>query len=209
MRVVDYSRTVTIPNDPGTSPGTATAQPTAAQPPIGQPPVGQSPVVQSPVLQPAGGQPTVVQPAAGQPTVNSPAPAQAAESAKRKLPELNSWGGFALITAVTTAIGLLEYAVVGSIGWLTGIFFVAASAFVALAIKPADMPTAVISPPIAFLVAAVLSAQPSIIGSAGNFWVLQATSVVTALAFNAPWVFGGTLVALAIVLFRRYAMGRK
>lgn len=141
------------------------------------------------------------------PTVTSAA--SAPKTSRRRLPELTSWGGFGIITAVTTAVGLVEYAVVGSLGWLTGIFFVAACAFVALAIRPADMPTAVISPPIAYLVAAVLSAQPSIIGSAGNFWVLQATSVVTALAFNAPWVFGGTLLALVIVLFRRYAMGRK
>ena len=150
---------------------------------------------------------TAAEPSAGTPSVtvsNRPA-----TSTTRRLPELNSWGGFGVITAVTTAVGLLEYAAVGSIGWLTGIFFVAASAFVALAIRPADMPTAVISPPIAFLVAAVLSAQPWIVGSAGNFWVLQATSLVTALAFNAPWVFAGTLTALAIVLFRRYAMGRR
>ena len=171
--IVDYSRCVPISNDPGTSPGTATA------------------------AEPSSSTPSVT--VSGKPASN----------VKRQLPELNSWGGFAVITAVTTAIGLLEYAIVGSIGWLTGIFFVAASAFVALAIKPQDMPTAVISPPIAYFVAAILAAQPSIIGSTGNFWVLQATSLVTALAFNAPWVFGGTLVALGIVVFRRYAMGRK
>lgn len=171
---MDYSRTVPISNDPGTTPGTATAT---------GPSSSSTPYV------------TV--------TDNGRAPTP------RRLPELNSWGGFAVTTAVTAVIGLIEYAIVGSIGWLTGIFFVGASAFVALAIKPADLATAVISPPIAYFVAAIISAQPSIIGSTGNFWVLQATSLVTALAFNAPWVFAGTLVALGIVLFRRYAMGRK
>lgn len=113
-----------------------------------------------------------------------------------------------MITAVTTTAGLLEYAIVGSLGWFTGIFFVLASMFVALAIKPADMPTAVISPPIAFLVSAVIAAQPWIVGSAGNFWILQVTSLATAMAFNAPWVFGGTLAALGIVLYRRFVMKR-
>lgn len=125
-----------------------------------------------------------------------------------RLPSLNAWGGFAIITAATSLIGIVEYGVVGSIGWLTGVVFFIATVFVALAIRMRDVATAVISPPLAFFTAAVISAQPWLAGETGNFWLLQGTSLITALAFNAPWVFGATLTALVIALFRYYVMHR-
>lgn len=125
-----------------------------------------------------------------------------------RLPELNAWGGFALIAIATSLIGVVEYGIVGSIGWLTGVVFFLSSVFVALAIRMSDIVTAVISPPLAFFVAAIVSAQPWLTGETGNFWLLQGTSLLTALAFNAPWVFAGTLAALLIALFRAYVMHR-
>lgn len=132
----------------------------------------------------------------------------AKKSSGSRLPALNAWGGFALITAATSLIGVVEYGIVGSIGWLTGVVFLVSTIFVALAIRMRDIATAVISPPLAFFVAALVSAQPWLAGETGNFWLLQGTSLITALAFNAPWVFAGTFAALAIALFRAFVMHR-
>jgi len=130
------------------------------------------------------------------------------QSTPKKLPPLTSLGGFLIIAIATSLVGIVEYGIVGSIGWLTGFVFLVASIFVALAIRIEDIITAVISPPLAFFTAAIVSAQPWLWGDTGNFWVLQGTSLITALAFNAPWVFAGTLAALVIAVFRSRVLHR-
>lgn len=136
-------------------------------------------------------------------------PAQPTSQRSSRLPALNAWGGFGIITVATSLIGIVEYGIVGSIGWLTGVVFFISTVFVALAIRMRDIATAVISPPLAFFVASIVSAQPWLTGETGNFWLLQGTSLITALAFNAPWVFAGTFTALVIALFRAFVMHRK
>lgn len=121
---------------------------------------------------------------------------------------MGTWGGFFIITIATAVIGLLEVLARDSVGVFTGVAFIAASAIVAATIRPADLWTAVISPPLAYLVALIIASQPEAIGKSGNLWLHEATAVLTGLAFNAPWVFVGTGIALIIVLVRRSHLRR-
>ena len=140
--------------------------------------------------------------------MSSDAPVRPPTPAARRESRLGSWVGFIILTAVTTVTAMVEMAAAGALSWLTGVVFTATSAFIALTIRPRDLATAVISPPLAFLVAVIISAQSSVIGASGNLWLLEATTILTNLAFNAQWVFIGTGVALVIVLFRRAALRR-
>ncbi len=121
---------------------------------------------------------------------------------------INTWVGFLILAVVTTVVASVEMVTIGSLGWFTGIAFVAACIVVAFFIRRSDLSTAVISPPLAFLVAIVISAQFAAVGAAGNLWLHEATTMITSLAFNAPWVFAGTGAALIIVLMRGAAARR-
>lgn len=123
--------------------------------------------------------------------------------------KLGTWAVFFLIFAVTTAAGLVDAYINGSIGWVTGAAFVVAATLGALLVRRRDLATAVISPPLAFLFALIVGSQPTLLGNGGNALVKQASSLASGLAFNAPWIFGGTAVALVIVLLRGARFRRK
>jgi membrane protein implicated in regulation of membrane protease activity len=114
-----------------------------------------------------------------------------------------TWSVFILILAATTLAGFADEFLFGGSTWLTGAVFVASSILAALLVRRRDMVTAVISPPLAFLVALLITAQADALRGGGNLFVKEASALVTGLAFNAPWVFGGTLAALVIVAVRR------
>lgn len=136
-----------------------------------------------------------------QPTVSSPAaPKNSATPSGRGL---SSWGGFGILAVGTTLAGFLEMSLAGALGWLTGGVFTILCALVALGLRRQDLTTAVISPPLAYLFAVIVSAQVAVVGSSGNFWLLEATTILSGLAFNAQWVFLGTGLALAIMAMRR------
>ncbi|MDQ1250615.1 MAG: hypothetical protein QG597_4994 [Actinomycetota bacterium] len=129
--------------------------------------------------------------------------------AARRESKLGSWVGFIILSSLTTVAALIEMSMAGAMSWFTGVVFTLTSAFVAFTIRPRDLATAVISPPLAFLVAVIISAQPAVIGASGNLMLLEATTMLTSLAFNAQWVFVGTGVALVIVLVRRSSLRRQ
>lgn len=112
-------------------------------------------------------------------------------------------GGFGVIAVGTTLAGFLEMTLAGALGWLTGAVFTVLCVLVALTLRRQDLTTAIISPPLAYLFAVIVSAQVAVIGSSGNFWLLEATTILSGLAFNAQWVFLGTGLALAIMAARR------
>ena len=116
---------------------------------------------------------------------------------------MTAWIGFGIIAVLTTIVAVIESSVGGAPSWVTGVVFTIASGFVAATIRRQDLSTAVISPPLAFLTAIIIATQTSVIGASGNLWLLEATTILTGLAFNAQWVFLGTGVALVIVLVRR------
>lgn len=110
---------------------------------------------------------------------------------------------FLIIFGMTTIVGLVDMYLNRQFTYLTGGAFVIASAIGAILVRPRDIWTAVISPPIAFLLALIVSGQPTTIGDTGQLLLREASLIATGLAFNAPYVFGGTIVALIIVLIRR------
>lgn len=121
---------------------------------------------------------------------------------------LTSWGGFVIIAVVTTLAALLEVSLTGEVSWLSGGALTVTSAFVAFAIRRQDLATAIISPPLAYLLAVIVSAQVAVVGASGSFWLLEATTILSGLAFNAQWVFFATGLAAVIVFLRRMAERR-
>lgn len=123
-------------------------------------------------------------------------------SAPKSQRGLGSWGVFFLICGITTVVGLVDMTVNREFTLMTGVSFVAASVIGALIIRPSDLSMAVIAPPIAFLIALLIAGQPSTLSGSGSLLVREASLLGTGLAFNAPFIFGGTAAALVIVLIR-------
>ncbi len=122
---------------------------------------------------------------------------------------LGTWGAFLLVAGITTVVGFVDMTLNRDFTWFTGAAFVIASILGALMVRPRDLWTAVITPPIAFLVALLIAGQPTTIAGSGSLLIREASLVGTGLAFNAPFIFGGTVAALAIVLIRRAIIGKR
>ncbi|MFA7267590.1 MAG: DUF6542 domain-containing protein [Candidatus Nanopelagicales bacterium] len=140
------------------------------------------------------------------PTAANPSQVTAPTQAERGL---GTWGVFLLVTGITTVVGLFDMTMNREFTWFTGAAFVVASILGALMVRPRDLWTAVITPPIAFLVALVIAGQPTTITGSGSLLIREASLIGTGLAFNAPFIFGGTVAALIIVLIRRAIIGKR
>lgn len=108
-----------------------------------------------------------------------------------------------IITGVTTAAAVIDMMVNRRLTIITGIAFVLVCLFAAIKVRPSDLWTAVITPPLAFLAALIISGQITALSGTGDLLLREASVVATGLAFNAPFVFGGTIAALIVVLIRR------
>ncbi len=143
------------------------------------------------------------QPGHGAHGANARPPGLDGSAAPHAQGRFGTWSVFFLILAATTLAGFADEFLFGASTWLTGAVFVGASILAALLVRRRDMVTAVISPPLAFVVALLITAQADALRGGGNLFVKEASALVTGLAFNAPWVFGGTLAALVIIAARR------
>lgn len=94
------------------------------------------------------------------------------------------------------ALGSLDALLLGSLT-VYGVLFVPVCVLTAMWIRPSDLVTAPMVAPIAF--AAGLLPLASRGGGVGD----QVMSLVTALATQAGWLYGGTLIAGLIVTVRR------
>jgi hypothetical protein len=142
-----------------------------------------------------------VVPAAGGESPSSDAgPARGAHAA----PGIRPSGVWLVVLGVTVVMGLADALVVGrtQLGWLTGVSLLAASAYGALVVRQQDAIVAVIAPPLAFFLATITAGQLTL-PPTGDLLVREAFMIITTLGANAVWIFGSTLVALAIVLVRR------
>ena len=126
-----------------------------------------------------------------------------------QLPEADSGRGlgtfvvFLIIAGLTSVVGFLDMQLNRQFTWITGAVFVGACIIGAVSVRRRDLWTAVIAPPLAYLVALLIAGQPSTLGSTGSLIIREVSLVATGLAFNAPFIFGGTIAALIIVLIRR------
>ncbi|ARQ68837.1 hypothetical protein CAG99_08145 [Streptomyces marincola] len=109
---------------------------------------------------------------------------------RRRLPRprLTGLGCGVLATVTMVAAGRLCH-LLGGAPTLYGVVFVAASVAAAVWVRPADLVCAPIAAPIAFAAGLLLSAGPA--------------DTVAQLALRAPWVFLGTLAAVAITAVRK------
>lgn len=116
---------------------------------------------------------------------------------------------FLIIAGATTLAGFADMFINRQFTWLSGVTFVVASIIAALLVRQRDLWTAVIAPPLAYLTALLIAGQPSTLTSAGSLIIREVSLVGTGLAFNAPYIFGGTLAALIVVLIRRSSFRKK
>ncbi|WP_324787440.1 DUF6542 domain-containing protein [Streptomyces sp. H51] len=132
---------------------------------------------------------------------SAPPPADAA----RRLPNprLTGLGGGLFSCAAMFALGCVDAVLFGSSLTAYGVLFLPVCALTAAWIRRGDLVTAPIVVPIAFTVGLAVVAD----GKGGPAaWLM---GLVTALATQAGWLYGGTLVASAIVAVRRLrAAGR-
>ncbi|MER6994273.1 DUF6542 domain-containing protein [Streptomyces sp. NPDC000410] len=112
-------------------------------------------------------------------------------------PRLTGIGAGLFASAVMLLIGSLDQLLFDGSAVVYGVLFLPVSALTALWVRSADLVSAPISVPIAFTVGLVpVSGGPSGIGG-------QVMAVVTALAVQAGWLYGGTLVAGLITTVRK------
>jgi hypothetical protein len=110
---------------------------------------------------------------------------------------------YILIIGVTLLVAFVNALVAsGGIGWPTGAAMLAVTIYCALKVRREDDLVVIITPPIAFFVAAITAAQV-FIGSAERSLLNRAVVAFFTLADNWIWIIGTTLVALVIVVVRR------
>ncbi|TVZ82747.1 hypothetical protein FB157_12456 [Streptomyces sp. BK340] len=112
-------------------------------------------------------------------------------------PRLTGLGGGLFCTVVMFLLGLLDQLLFGASLTLYGVLFLPVCALTALWVRGSDLLTAPVVVPISFAVGLF----PAVDGSGGLLGRLM--GLVTGLATQAGWLYGGTLVAGVIVLARR------
>ncbi|MDK0521879.1 DUF6542 domain-containing protein [Streptomyces sp. ML-6] len=125
--------------------------------------------------------------------------------ALRRLPNPRLTGiGAGLFAAVSMlGLGCLDLLLLDGSAAVFGALFLPVSALTALWVRPADLVTAPIIVPIAFTVGVI-----PIAGGTGGFGG-RTMAVVTALAVQAGWLYGGTLVAGVIATVRKVRLMRQ
>ncbi|MCP2336683.1 DUF6542 domain-containing protein [Actinomadura rupiterrae] len=110
---------------------------------------------------------------------------------------LTGRGGVALVLAAALLGALLARWV--GVGMLAGGLFIAGCVLAALLTRPADLPTLVVSPPLACFAATVVA---ELAADDGPLTRTMSLGLLAALAAIAPWLFAGTLIAVAIAVPR-------
>ncbi|MFC4911139.1 DUF6542 domain-containing protein [Actinomadura gamaensis] len=110
---------------------------------------------------------------------------------------LTGRGGVALILAASLLGALLSRW--AGVSLLAGGLFVAGCVLAALLTRPADLPTLVVSPPLACFAATVVGELTT---DDGPLTRTLSLGLLAALAAIAPWLFLGTLLAIVIAIPR-------
>ncbi|KES03897.1 membrane protein [Streptomyces toyocaensis] len=111
-------------------------------------------------------------------------------------PRLTGLGGGLFCGLVMLALGLLTGALFGASPTVYGVLFLPVCVLTALWVREGDLLIAPVIVPIAFAVGLVPVAD-------GGGTLDRLMGLVTGLATQAGWLYGGTLVAGVIVLVRR------
>ncbi|CAL9570260.1 hypothetical protein SUDANB174_04780 [Streptomyces sp. enrichment culture] len=119
-------------------------------------------------------------------------------------PRLTGLGSGLFCAAAMTLLGFVDELLFGSSLTVYGVLFVPVSLLTALWVRRGDLLTAPVVVPIAFAVGVLPVAESGDGGLGGRLMGL-----VTALATEAGWLYGGTLVAGATVIVRRIRLVRR
>ncbi|MDA0566019.1 hypothetical protein LG943_17105, partial [Streptomonospora sp. S1-112] len=137
-------------------------------------------------------------PDAAQPRPAHRRPAAAPASAPRR-PRLTGRGGILVICAVSFAAALAGG--LAARAEISGVAFTAACVLAALTVRPTDLLSLTVSPPLAYFTAALGAEMLLTIGD-GGFARGVAIGMAAHLADVAPWLFLGTALVLVIAVFR-------
>ncbi|MDO8308151.1 MAG: hypothetical protein Q7V58_07320 [Actinomycetota bacterium] len=112
---------------------------------------------------------------------------------------------YLIVIVVTVAVAFVNaWLGSGELGWPTGVALLASSVYCALRVRRHDDVVAIITPPIAFLLAALTAGQ-AFRGASGGGLLNRTQLVFFTLAYNWYWVIGTTVVVLVIIVVRRRA----
>ncbi|MER5597595.1 DUF6542 domain-containing protein [Streptomyces sp. NPDC002265] len=172
------------------------ARPSSAPvPPSGRPAPSSRP---APSVRPA----RVSAPAGGpvqrrQVTLRRPAPPVARPAGQASGPRLTGLGGGLFCGAVMVLLGWLDLLLFDGAPTVYGVLFLPVCALTALWVRRGDLLTAPVVVPIAFTAGALSMADGG--GGLGS----RLMGMITVLATQAGWLYGGTLVAALIAIVRR------
>ncbi|MEU6286216.1 DUF6542 domain-containing protein [Streptomyces sp. NPDC005047] len=136
-----------------------------------------------------------------------PGPEAAREADARRTmpnPRLTGLGSGLFCAAVMVALGYLDALLLGASLTVYGVLFVPVCLLTAVWVRRGDLLTAPVVVPIAFAVGLVTVAESGDGGLGGRLM-----GIVTALATEAGWLYGGTLVAGSTVIVRRIRLMRR
>lgn len=118
-------------------------------------------------------------------------------------PRLTGLGGGLFCTAAMFLLGCLDHLLFGGSLTVYGVLFLPVCVLTALWMRGGDLLTAPVVVPIAFAVGLFPVAD------GGTGFLSRMMGLVTGLATQAGWLYGGTLVAGVIVLVRRVRWVRR
>ncbi len=118
-------------------------------------------------------------------------------------PRLTGLGGGLFCAAVMTVLGFLDQVLFGASLTVYGVLFLPVCLLTALWVRRGDLLTAPVIVPIAFTVGLVT------VSESGDGLGGRLMGLVTALATQAGWLYGGTLVAGTTVIVRRIRLLRR
>lgn len=114
-------------------------------------------------------------------------------------------GVVVLILILTGLTGLIEVAFAGHRGAAFAFVFVFTSAVGALVVRRRDLPTSIIAPPLLYCVLIAALSLVDTHDQSGGFLTRKAIYIGNAFVTGAPTLWTGTLIAAAIVWYRRRA----
>ncbi|MFC8998697.1 DUF6542 domain-containing protein [Streptomyces rochei] len=169
------------------------------------PPQGRGPVAGGGPRRAVVARPATARAPAARPATRPVPPVARAVRALRGMPNprLTGLGGGLFCAAVMLVLGFLDQLLFGASLTVYGVLFLPVCLLTALWVRRGDLLTAPVVVPIAFAVG-LLTVAESGEGVGGRLMGL-----VTALATEAGWLYGGTLVAGSTVLVRRVRMLRR
>ena len=130
-------------------------------------------------------------------------PARRTPRARSDQGGLTALAVYGLIIGVTLIVAFVNALVAsGDVGWPTGVALLAVTVYCAMKVRREDDTVAIITPPIAFFLAAMTAAQ-LFLGSAERSLLNRAVVAFFTLADNWFWIIGATVAAVVIVIVRR------